>query len=212
MRIDDLLKLFVGRDDFRPVMKTPSLIGEFVYATDAHCIIKVPVKNLDEIYKEVPKFPDCEWVIKEAPLLAEPLLIKAHLLDETLSSMPLVDEFQQCPYCDGEGERECDLGHMHDCEQCKDGVTTRVIGKTFKAFDRVKINNCYYAPKYIKLLYKSCEAHQVDFFTVISMSPNRALMAQVKDSIILIMPTMHDEEKNTVYDIYQDKTTQKVDN
>jgi hypothetical protein len=210
--IDYLLKSFTSNDEYRREMKTPSLIGEYVYATNGHCLIKVPVSYLSGQYSEIPKFPNGERVIKEAPLLAEALIIKTNLLDETLSVMPLVDEFQQCPDCEGEGEIECDLGHMHDCEECKDGVTTRVIGKTYKPFDRVKINDCHYDPKHIKLLSKTCEAHNVDFFTVISMAPNRALMAQVKDSIVLIMPTMHDEEKNTVYDIYKETNTQKASN
>lgn len=29
-----------------------------------------------------------------------------------------------CANCDGTGKLECDLGHMHDCEECVDGKVT----------------------------------------------------------------------------------------
>ena len=119
LRLARALEHCSGRGrDVRHYLNAPFTDGGWTYATNGYVAIRVPamegfaaresVHTKDAIDKLVALEPE-QWhdlVLPPAP------------------EWPLCNacggsgHSTRCLECDGEGERECDLGHMHDCDAC----------------------------------------------------------------------------------------------
>lgn len=117
--------LFKGTDNHHPYFNQPFRQDGFYYATDAQSLIYLPAEVIVLDFhdqdrpvpaKIIPKTPTCNVEINVADLERQ---LVPDMIDETQEK----DEENKCKECEGEGEVECDMGHMHECEEC-DGTGT----------------------------------------------------------------------------------------
>lgn len=119
MGIDEgLLRSFCATHDVRFYLQEPLSIGEWIYATDGYVLVRVPndgrpqsTEHPAHIDFSKPLLTPCEHY---APLVLPPApeLPPCEACDGT-------GEVGTCVECDGDGYRECDMGHEHDCPDCK---------------------------------------------------------------------------------------------
>jgi hypothetical protein len=133
----DELKKFCGNNDVRQYLNAPFSLGEWTYASDGHIAARIPrVDSVPEV--ELPKNMD-----KSLP----------ELFTKEFSNwvpVPAVtirpDEY--CYVCDGTGERECNMGHIHECDSC-DG-TGEQSGYTMD--HKTMIGDTCFQDKYLALI------------------------------------------------------------
>ena len=113
-------ELFIGKDQFRPMMHQPFKQQGFYFATDGMGLIYVPTTEVELNYQEQDK-PSCFLILPKK----EDLKIEINVNDiEARFTVELIDEIVvktkevKCKECDGDGSVECDLGHDHECSEC----------------------------------------------------------------------------------------------
>lgn len=116
MNANDLLP-FCSTDELRENLLKPFSVGEFTYATDGRIAVRVPrLPDVGEIEKPV----GVERLFREGYKPTAP----AHEIPElTFRDLECKmcegnGKIRKCYDCDGEGERECDMGHTHKCDTC----------------------------------------------------------------------------------------------
>jgi len=115
---ETLLNHFCSRDDLRPGMSSPNLIGDYIYATDTHSWIKIPFRPSFRNYKKHDKAPNFESVEK-AFVIIEPIIIRKNAIEKALSKFHKKPDWKVCKECRGNGVIECDCcGHQNECENC----------------------------------------------------------------------------------------------
>lgn len=119
--LDYLLNLFTGDDDLRPQFQTPFRIGEYVYATDSHTLIKIPAHLLKREYpinEKAPKNLDNMFEgYTEIQTLKFDVIID-HLAS-LLAEIKYVYKRNDCPKCNGTSEIPCEhCGHASPCKEC----------------------------------------------------------------------------------------------
>lgn len=121
-----LFQMFCGNDPYRPVFHSPFKQQGRYFATDAHSMIFLPMDKAELDFKEVTELKATAIIPKESNCN-----IEINVADIERQFIPnLIDDYEECIDCDGEGEQECDLGHMHDCDRCEgDGNVKKHNGK-----------------------------------------------------------------------------------
>src|ERR1700739_265137 len=115
---DTLLRHFCSRSDLRPAMRKPNIVGEHVYATDAHSWLKVPLQTSFRHYGSHEKTPNFAEVEKPW-LLINPITISKKSISQVLSKFEMKPDWKECKECKGNGVSECSCcGHESDCENC----------------------------------------------------------------------------------------------
>lgn len=115
---DTLLNHFCSRDDLRLAMGEPNIVGDFVYATDAHSWIKVPFQPSFRHYKNDLTPPDFKGASKDWKFI-EPTVISKKSIESALSKFELKPDWRPCKECNGNGVVECKCcGNASDCENC----------------------------------------------------------------------------------------------
>lgn len=101
---------FVSDDEDRQPLMTPFWKGGYAYATDGRCAIRVACD-------ENP-WPD--------DILARPnveaLFVGFKASGEVFTPTECVSTEEDCEVCNGMGEVYCNMGHLHECDHCDDGV------------------------------------------------------------------------------------------
>lgn len=136
MNKSELLQRFVQMETgFRDYLRTPFLLGEFVYATNGHVAVRVPRDGLD--YKEI-----------ENGKVREIGDLFAKSTRDTWTDIPTLPERIPCKHCNGsavqvecddcDGNGEFDHGmHTYECQKCRgSGQVTGRVGK------QQPCNNC----------------------------------------------------------------------
>jgi hypothetical protein len=190
--MDNLLKTFCGTDELRPTMMAPNLSndGKFVVATDAHLLIRVPVSRLKETYTNSPKYPNWEAIFPKEVEWNLNDEIKIELLKEILSRFTPIPTYNECEVCNGDGDMECNMGHMHDCLTCDGtGEGSIVTGYEIDSLNySITIYDIGFNPNYLSRIIEICDAHGTDSFILKRAIPMRSAIFEIKDTHVLIMP------------------------
>lgn len=116
------LQRFCSTHDIRAWTLKPNTVGAFTYATNMHIAIRIPAadghvfechSNLTE--SMVTKLD--EYMSLDGVELG-PLNLPPEPAWATCPRCHGTGKCRRCGECNGEGELECDLGHMHRCEDC----------------------------------------------------------------------------------------------
>lgn len=110
--IPDLLTLVCDPNYSRESMRTPWIIGDWIYASDGAILVRYPKSELS---------PD--EIADHRPNGRVPTRVGELFIDQQGESFPIPEILPPlvatCDVCEGRGYRFCNLGHEHDC--CCDG-------------------------------------------------------------------------------------------
>lgn len=174
----------------------------YVYATNTHFLIKVPIANLQNTYKPRYKFPNAEKIFKSCVNFKEVGNISTESLVSALACFNWYRERESntCPDCIGEGKKECDAcNHSHTCDNCNGmGVVQKgviplslLISEDFES--RIKIGNSHLKLDYIQIITILAALVHADTINVRQgTNENDATVLKVGVAEIIIMPMMKD--------------------
>jgi hypothetical protein len=118
MKIEDLKK-FCENDRYRPYLSNPFSLGDFTYATDGKVAVRVPrLEGIGEV-EDAPASIETTFANNLKGFeQAAPVPNPPHVTNIICKACKGRQKVTICSECEGEGYRECDLGHEHDCEDC----------------------------------------------------------------------------------------------
>lgn len=206
---EEILQLFVSKEDFREWMKTPFLVGNKAVATDAHFLVAVPEwnGNYEQSNKAASAYPMFVDFRKEYSI---------EQFKDAIAQVPLVDGFDEeikvdeCDECNGEGEVEFEYYangkyyyHDADCPVCEgEGQTevTKQIPNGTKVPDstkQIRIRLGCFSIEAVQRLIKVAELLNEKTVTLVNQKGNNsAAMFHVGQCEVLLMPLMnHGEEQ-----------------
>lgn len=198
--IQQAFELFCEDDNLRPVFQKPFISDSLVCATDAYSIIYVKEGDFDIETSSEYKAPNVSGIIPTE--LHDPVIINIKELESQLQSKcPLVDEMteceDECTSCDGDGEVECNFGHMHDCEDC-DGEgyhdkSTPTGNKIIDPACRIRLLEGVFYYRQIARLIKACNLLGINELSKVYGYGNKGFLFQHGKVNILVMPTTSSE-------------------
>nr|OQX98383.1 MAG: hypothetical protein B6I27_02645 [Erwiniaceae bacterium 4572_131] len=210
---DDLLNIYTGYNIFREWMKTPFIIDDFAYATDAHMLMKVP-KKLTNVTKEANKNTreSIKYLFDNIQL---PLNIKINVaeLEKQINTIPLVNEYSDidikgnCNECDGDSTVRWeykDYREYFDCPKCNgqgriEEKHRRKTGKKIKNKNHLfKIDGMLFLEKYINNLVKVAKKLDEKEIVIISKMQS-SMMVKIKDAEILLISKIPTENDIVVF-------------
>jgi len=198
--MDELLKEFTSDDELRDVLQKPNANENYVYATNGHILIRVPVSQCKEKYKSNEKFPDCENIIKQA--LSNNALksnVKIADLQKALDIVPrenvYEESYQDCVNCDGVGLIVCsECNGKYTCDECGGSgeilkKNSKVIGTRYKFGKWLKIGNDVFVPEYIERIYRVANyMHKKSVQLKYSAKCFEKLLVLINDIVIVLLP------------------------
>jgi hypothetical protein len=213
--LQEVFKLFCGKDGLRPAMQEPFERNDKVYATDAFILIRCDKSHCDfEITNQYPT-PKVESVFSE-PNMSVPLKINAAMFDKyfTADEFELIGEDVKCKACDGHGEVEWEYESYtkdDDCPVC-DGSGIEDEQKPIKTGRKtigdyfVSINETHFD---MKLFYRIIQAQSFlggEIVLTHQSAPNKANIFKVGYCDIVLMPTLaeRDLERTLVINAIQE--------
>lgn len=203
-RYDFMLPFFTASDELRPSMKQVHKDSDgYIYATDAHILIRIPADKVGNEYKTVEKFPNAGKLLSEA-LNRPDNTIRSIVVDDLimiLSKAKWYKEMQgdDCPDCDGSGEVVCETcGHSHDCERCNgEGEINKRVAEFSLLQEEdyfiVKIDQQCFRASFLHVLAIAAKVAGADTVEFISNgSAASPALFRFDDVMILLMPFMSD--------------------
>ena len=149
-KYDEILSLFVSKDELRPKILQPCKRGDYVYATDAIAIVRILAEKTSVDYSQSHEFYTVENMFSAEQYTNQ--LIDFTPIVEWFATVPMVPIYAPCETCDGEGDVICDYcNHSHDCDDCDGTGNGEVIGQEPRRFDKYIFKNEDIAFSYINL-------------------------------------------------------------
>jgi hypothetical protein len=208
MKYDNLLPLFLSLDGLRPAMLQANHFKDgYVYATDAHSLIRIKPEFLEKEYPAHEKTPNFSAVIDTIGL-HNPVEIQKEQILKALIQVPKEYDTKECKDCEGEGYLECDLGHQHDCEGCSgegcvtDSSKPKIYPKS--EYHLIEINNSLYSPHLVNRLVEVMDFLKLDSLQHIggSNKPEDAQFFKVGNTDVLLMPMRKEKlQHKTIYKV-----------
>ena len=170
---DDVLRQFCIEDDvMRKELRRPFGRSDgYVYATDGHALMRVPVMMVKQVYKDGGR--DTYHIWEKFRVSVSRYVVETETLRLARENLPMVNEYMEvkCPKCDGEGEIVCDYcDHTHECDYCDgDGwMETRQTGKkVFDEYARVQIGGIRFSCRNIGRLLAALEVNSCEEVEVV---------------------------------------------
>lgn len=201
---DFILPFFTASDELRPAMNQVHKDADgYIYATDAHMMIRIPADKVGNEYKAVEKFPNAGKLLSEA-LKRSDNIIRSIVVDDlimVLSKAKWCKEMQgdDCPDCNGSGEVVCETcGFSHDCESCNgEGEINKRVAEFSLLQEEdyfiVQIDQQYFRASFLHVLTIAAKVAGVDTVEFISNgSAASPALFKFDDVVILLMPYMSD--------------------
>ena len=121
---DFILPFYTSTDEIRPAMHNPSLEEDgYVYATNAHILIRIKEELLSQKYEKQEKFPKAANFFDERLSTCDKkLTVSTDRLIEivSLAKMRNPIDKRMCEKCDGGGIVECpECKNEHPCKECR---------------------------------------------------------------------------------------------
>ena len=104
---------------------------DYYCATDSRLLIMVPKEQIpdDEITIKTDGMPDFSFVLKNQKL-DNNVPVKLGDLITKLNTVPMIDEYDDCYACDGDGKIECECCEsIVDCKECDGSGQGSMTGK-----------------------------------------------------------------------------------
>lgn len=203
-RYDFMLPFFTASDVLRPAMNHVHKDADgYVYATDAHIMIRIPADKVGNEYKTVEKFPNA-WKLLSEALNRPDNTTRSIVVDDLimiLSKAKWYKEMQgdDCPDCDGSGDVVCEAcGHSHDCERCNgEGEINKRVAEFSLLQEEdyfiVKIAQQCFRASFLHVLAIAAKVAGTDTVEFISNgSAASPALFRFDDVVILLMPFMSD--------------------
>jgi len=210
--IEKALHSIIKYNEYRDWMQTPFTIGNNVYSTDAHSIIKVPKESVG-MFDDCKKEGNAKTVVDLFDFKPQKILtVKVQDLKDVIGEIPLIDECRnadaegKCNECEGDGEVEWEYeGYTKDmdCPVCDgEGVITESkkekTGRKIRAegyfidFNHTRIRTCM-----IEELINVAWLLKADEIELINQTePHRTITFQVGIAQIVTMPVLQTDEHN----------------
>ena len=103
---------------------------DYYCATDARLLIAVPKDQITGDIEIGDNPPNFSFVLGRRSPSEHPVKVKIGSLVAKLAEVPMIDEFDDCEQCDGEGKVECECcGNLADCNECNGTGEGRPTGK-----------------------------------------------------------------------------------
>lgn len=145
-KYDEILSLFVSNDELRPIMTKPCRVGNFVLATDAHALIKLPMSLCDIDYHQDYEFYKVDFLFDVERTIAG--IVDFGPIEEWFLTVPMVAIYQMCPTCDGEREVYCyHCKHSHRCDDCDGTGNGDKIGEEPRHYDKYNLDGVGFSYK-----------------------------------------------------------------
>jgi hypothetical protein len=212
---DKALNSIIKQNDMRVWMNTPFLLGNYVYSTDAHSLIRFRKEDLSEIYKECSKPNNAEYASKLYNVEFKDILeIKVNDLKKAIDKVPFVEEYEntdlegKCNECEGSGEVEWEYeGHLSDfdCPVCN-GEGSLTESKRIKTGRKVKDEGYFIDINFSRLriamieeLIKIASILNVEKVKVVNQTkPNSGIIFKVGKGELIMMPVLLTDEQNII--------------
>jgi hypothetical protein len=191
--LDYLLNLFTGDDDLRPQFQTPFRIGEYVYATDAHTLIKIPAHLLKREYPindKAPKNLD-NMFIGYTEIKTFQFDVRIDHLAALLAEIKYVYKRNACPKCNGTSEITCEhCGHASPCKECNGTGHSNDINflvRKEKEYAALRYNGNLYRPFVLERLLISLMALQARKNEIVQYHKNNYSLFVIGDVEIVLV-------------------------
>jgi hypothetical protein len=207
---DEIIKEFLSTDLLREALMESALIEEYVFASNGHISIKIPIDKLAGTYRVNPDYPDIVTLFdKRDGLFDKPKIYSVESIEKVLSGILRVPIEIGCPNCEGTGLTPVkgtseDETQWDNCPKCKGqgdlfSQEKEYAWKTHK----FQIDNAYFNPNYIEKLVvvaKINDLKQVEHFAGLPEGQNHFKIDGIE---ILIKPMrINDEAGNPGYYTY----------
>lgn len=198
-QLNEVFALFCGKEEYRPVMHKPFEVDGFVYATDAHVLVRI-IKDRYKLKLDNPHKPLNLSKISFDFVSSEKLKLNKKDFDKlkTKDELKEVGNIEKCDSCDGFGEVEWEFESYtrdFDCPVCdgegKIGKSEKIPTgeKTFGDIV-IEIDGKYFNPNFIDKIFTVKDLVGGDI--IFKKTKDMTGLFQVKDFEIIIMPLMND--------------------
>lgn len=189
----DVFAPFLSKDDYRPAMGEVRLVDKYVYATDAHILIRVNSDLVPSDFYKVEseyKYVDVKSAVDRHSVPDHEFELSVSSVIDIYDKMPRVKVYDDCDQCDGYGEIECD--HCHHCEKCEEcngtGNGVNVVGEKIDRFGHVfQMANSQYDPNNLIKAFKAFQLIGEETIQVGIDEKKKSAILHTDDVLILVM-------------------------
>lgn len=160
-KFDLILKMFVGHDDLRAVMKKIHNDEGTLVATNAHILIRMPEKMAGIKYESVEKYPNYKAAVG-GDHVGDKMKVNIDTLAGLLSTAESYfnPDHQDCDTCEGNGYTTCDYcQHDHDCDDCdasgKSQSNSPFAKLSYESRGDIVMNGFSLNPKYLWVIWQT---------------------------------------------------------
>lgn len=202
---DQILRMYTGDDELRPWMMKPFLLGEFVYATNAIKIIRIPKSKCKATYEELGDrytgHDSITRIFREANTIAG---FSVKHLNDLIRSAPMdpTVDWETCGHCDGQGEwTNEDETELIRCKMCNgDGEITIERPGVFEInfYAVIELNDCHISATQLDTLVRSANELGIENILYKGGEERTAHLFQFDDIEIGIMGMLKDFNNKVV--------------
>lgn len=204
--LESLVKQFVSTDEYeiREELYYPHLVGEYLYATDGHFMIRVPASKINYEHNYKSDFPRITkpWEGIESNIS---LKFDVSTLEAALAKVELIPEVisEECPTCEGGGEIEdtCECCGNYTCKTCHncngDGEIKKKGEKLVPDYcsyvfvlNGVRFRSDLFAP-----LVDACKLENVTTIELTRTAPRHGNVLRIGEMEVMLMPNLAEDMK-----------------
>lgn len=198
------LGLFIAKNNkFHKWKNQPFQLEEMAMATDGINAIKIPIElteNIDSILVEKEELLERIKTVLTSIESKEKEIIKVSDIVCVIGKTPLIDDFEECEYCEGHGKVDWDFEHFtkeDDCPSCHGyGKKKNSNNKVADNDWLIKIKETKLKHRFVLKLVQVCDILEVDKIFIYSQT-ERSITFKVGECEILMMRNMEENDKFT---------------
>jgi len=189
--LDDIAKIFLSRESRREWMWQLNEQNDFVYGTDAHCLIKAHKLCFNSNYPAHEKTANFDSLYENYVYNEKAIELSCNEIKSVLLKIEKVYDVINCSECNGDGTVTCDYDHEHECPECGGSGEweNKYAPKVFpKQDDYIQIIDSYIKPYYVDKLVVVADYLGIDTISLVSYGRLKAHIFKVGDVEIILMP------------------------
>lgn len=189
--LDSIAKIFLSTDRYREWMMQLNQFGDYVFGTDAHCLIKAPKDMFEKEYVPHGKTANFDNLYSNYKYNEKEIILSSNEIKQILSKIEKVVDSIECSECSGDGTVTCEYDHEHDCPDC-DGtgiIANDRLPKIFPKEDNyIQIIDSYLSPYYVNKIVQVCDYLETDTIRLASYGKLKVHIFRVDIVEIVLMP------------------------
>ena len=187
---------FVGTDGYRPALMKPRKVGNYVYATNAHVLIRFDASKVpSQFYNEQDeyKYPDVESLIDKYLIEFDKnqrSTLSLERISNGLKGMKRTPIYGDCSFCEGHGTIECQCcWNESDCEECNGtGETDEIVGYYIQYQKYVfELSDNFIDPNLLLKVATACDLLGIETLQS-SSNPSKTVLLKNDDVVFLVVP------------------------